>query len=209
MRSLFFVLILIIAGGLTTLSAQQNIVQNIQNKYKEIDNVVITYEQVSQFPMTRTEQVFEGVVYMKQSKYYRVESEQQTVVTDGETIWSYNPFTDQVIIDLYQEEDQMFTPDRFLLDIPDDFYVSVGERETVEGRSLVMLRLVPRDEHQFVQSMRLWVDDSEWIVRKAEVIDLNDNRTTYRVRDIQINQGVDEELFSYRPPENVEIIDLR
>ncbi len=195
--------------GIGTLGAQESIVQNVQNTYDNIDNAVIVYEQISEFPVTRREQTFEGVVYMKRPNYYRVESEQQTVVTDGNTIWSYNPFTDQVIIDLYQEEEQMFTPDRFLLNIPDEFYVTVGDRETVEGQSLIMLRLVPKDDHQFVRSMRLWVDDSRWIVMKAEVIDLNENKNTYHVRDIQINEGVDENLFSYQPPENVEIIDLR
>ncbi len=199
----------ILLAGVGTLAAQETIVQNVQNTYKDIDNAVITYEQISEFPVTRREQTFEGIVYMKRPNYYRIESEQQTVVTDGTTIWSYNPFTDQVIIDLYQEDEQMFTPDRFLLNIPDEFYVSVGDRETVEGQSLIMLRLVPKDEHQFVRSMRLWVDDNRWIVRKAEVIDLNDNKNTYLVRDIQLNEGVEEELFSYQPPENVEIIDLR
>ncbi len=199
----------ILLAGVGTLASQETIVQNVQNTYKDIDNAVITYEQISEFPVTRREQTFEGIVYMKRPNYYRIESEQQTVVTDGTTIWSYNPFTDQVIIDLYQEDEQMFTPDRFLLNIPDEFYVSVGDRETVEGQSLIMLRLVPKDEHQFVRSMRLWVDDNRWIVRKAEVIDLNDNKNTYLVRDIQLNEGVEEELFSYQPPENVEIIDLR
>ena len=199
----------ILLAGVGTLASQETIVQNVQNTYKDIDNAVITYEQISEFPVTRREQTFEGIVYMKRPNYYRIKSEQQTVVTDGTTIWSYNPFTDQVIIDLYQEDEQMFTPDRFLLNIPDEFYVSVGDRETVEGQSLIMLRLVPKDEHQFVRSMRLWVDDNRWIVRKAEVIDLNDNKNTYLVRDIQLNEGVEEELFSYQPPENVEIIDLR
>ncbi len=195
--------------GVLMLSAQQNVVQNVQRTYQGIDNAVIKYEQVVQFPVTRTEQTFEGIVYMKKPYYYRIESEQQTVVTDGTTIWSYNPFTEQVIIDLFQEDEQMFTPDRFLLNIPDEFYATVGDHETVEGKSLILLRLVPKDDHQFVRSMRMWVDDDGWIVRKAEVVDLNENKTIYRVRDIQLNQGVDHKLFSYQPPENAEIIDLR
>jgi outer membrane lipoprotein carrier protein len=194
---------------ITSLSAQQNVVQNVQRTFQGIENAVIKYEEVIEFPVTRTEQLFEGVVYMKKPHYYRIVSEQQTVVTDGETIWSYNPFTDQVIIDRFQHDEQMFTPDRFLLNIPDDYYVTVGDRENVEGQSLIVLRLVPKDDNQFVRSMRMWVDENGWIVRKAEVIDLNENKRTYIVRDIQLNQGVDEALFSYRPPENVEIIDLR
>jgi outer membrane lipoprotein carrier protein len=195
--------------GLLSLSAQQNIVQNVQRTYQGIDNAVITYEQVIEFPLTRAQQTFQGIVYMKRPGYYRIESEQQTVVTDGSTIWSYNPFTDQVIIDLYKEDEQIFTPDRFLLNIPDDFYVTVGERETVAGTPLILLRLVPKDDHQYVRSMRLWVDDTKWIVRVAEIIDLNDNKTTYHVRDIQMNTGLDMSLFTYQPPENIEIIDLR
>ncbi len=199
----------ILLVGVSILSAQQNVVQNVQRMYQTIDNAVIEYEQIVEFPVTRTEQTFEGVVYMIRPDYYRIESEQQTVVTDGKTIWSYNPFTEQVIVDLFKDDEQMFTPDRFLLNIPDDFYVTVGDRENVDGKSLISLRLVPKDDHQFVRSMRMWVDESGWVVRKAEVVDLNENKTTYRVRDVQINVGVDMDLFSYQPPENAEIIDLR
>lgn len=195
--------------GLVTLSAQQNIVQNVQRTYQDIDNAIIKYEQIVEFPVTRAQQTFEGIVYMKRPNYYRIESEQQTVVTDGSTIWSYNPFADQVIVDIYKEDEQVFTPDRFLLTIPDDFYVTVGDRETIDDASLILLRLVPKDDHQFVRSMRLWIDDTKWIVRRAEIIDLNDNKTTYRVRDIQLNTGVDMDLFFYQPSENIEIIDLR
>jgi len=208
MRAIMVVCVILLTGVLI-LSAQQNVVQNVQNTYQTIDNAVIKYEQIVEFPVTRTEQTFEGIVYMKRPDFYRIESEQQTVVTDGKTIWSYNPFTEQVIVDLFQEDEQMFTPDRFLLNIPDEFYVTVGDRETVDGQSLIALRLVPKDDHQFVRSMRMWVDDDGWIVRKAEVVDLNENKTTYRVHDIQLNVGVDMDLFSYQPPENAEIIDLR
>jgi outer membrane lipoprotein carrier protein len=195
--------------GAWSLLAQQNVVGNVQRTYRDIDNAVIEYEQRVEFPVTRNEQVFTGVVYMRKPNLYRIESEQQTVVTDGNDIWSYNPFTEQVIIDSYREEEEMFTPDRFLLNIPDDFYVTVGERETVGERSLITLRLIPKDEHQYVRSMRMWVDESGWLVRKAEVIDLNDTKTTYLVRTIEINRGIDVSLFTYDPPPDAEIIDLR
>ncbi len=208
MRSIILLGVFVFTG-LVTLSAQQNIVQNVQRTYQDIDDAVITYEQIVEFPVTRAQQTFEGIVYMKRPHYYRIESEQQTVVTDGNTIWSYNPFTDQVIVDIYKEDEQVFTPDRFLLTIPDDFYVTVGDHETIDDASLILLRLVPKDDHQFVRSMRLWVDETKWIVRRAEIIDLNDNKTTYRVRDIQLNTGVDMDLFFYQPSENIEIIDLR
>jgi outer membrane lipoprotein carrier protein len=195
--------------GAWSLFAQQNVVGNVQRTYRDIDNAVIEYEQRVEFPVTRNEQVFTGIVYMQKPNLYRIESEQQTVVTDGNDIWSYNPFTEQVIIDSYREEEEMFTPDRFLLNIPDDFYVTVGERETVGERSLITLRLIPKDEHQYVRSMRMWVDESGWLVRKAEVIDLNDTKTTYVVRTIEINRGIDASLFTYDPPPDAEIIDLR
>jgi outer membrane lipoprotein carrier protein len=208
-NTVYTLFVLSIVYGSAAAFAQQNVVQNVQRTYQRIDDAVIRYEQVVLFPVTRTEQTFRGVVYMKKPDYYRIESEQQTVVTDGETIWSYNPFTDQIIIDRFRPDEQMFTPDRFLLNVPDDFYTTVGERETVEGRTLILVRLVPKSDHQFVRSMRLWIDESEWIVRRAEVIDLNENRTTYIVTDIQLNPGLDRDLFEYRPPEDAEIIDLR
>jgi outer membrane lipoprotein carrier protein len=188
---------------------QQNVVQNVQQSFNAMNDAVIHYRQVVLFPLTRQEQSFEGVVYMKKPGRYRIESDQQTVITDGTTIWSYNPFTEQVIIDTFREDEQTLTPDRFLLTIPDDFYATVGDRETVDDRLLITLRLIPKHDHQFVRSIQLWVDETAWLVRKAEVVDVNDNRTTYIVDEMTINGGVDESLFVYKPGSDVEVIDLR
>jgi outer membrane lipoprotein carrier protein len=188
---------------------QQNVVQNVQQSFNAMNDAVIHYRQVVLFPLTRQEQSFEGVVYMKKPGRYRIESDQQTVITDGTTIWSYNPFTEQVIIDTFREDEQALTPDRFLLTIPDDFYATVGDRETVDDRLLITLRLIPKHDHQFVRSIQLWVDETAWLVRKAEVVDVNDNRTTYIVDEMTINGGVDESLFVYKPGSDVEVIDLR
>jgi outer membrane lipoprotein carrier protein len=193
----------------STGAQQQNVVQNVQRSFDAMNDAVIHYRQIVMFPLTRQEQSFEGVVYMKKPGKYRIDSDQQTVITDGTTIWSYNPFTEQVIIDSFREDEQTLTPDRFLLTIPDDFYATVGERETVDDRVLITLRLIPKHDHQFVRSMQLWVDETAWLVRKAEVVDVNDNRTTYIVDEMTINGGVDESLFVYEPDSDVEVIDLR
>jgi outer membrane lipoprotein carrier protein len=204
---LFIVLVALLTGSIG--ARQQNVVQNVQRSFNAMNDAVMKYRQIVLFPLTRQEQSFEGIVYMKKPGMYRIESEQQTVITDGTTIWSYNPFTKQVIIDTFREDEQSLTPDRFLFTIPDDFYTTVGEREDVDGQTLVNLRLIPKDDHQFVRSMQLWVDESAWIVRKAEVVDVNDNRTTYIVDEITINGGVDESLFLFKPASDVEVIDLR
>ncbi len=205
----FTVLVFAAAGLFMRAGAQPTIIQNVQRSFQSMQDAVITYRQIVQFPLTRQEQSFKGVVYMKKPLSYRIESEQQTVITDGTTIWSYNPFTEQVIVDTYREEEQSFTPDRFLLNIPDDYYVTIGERETVDERSLVTARLIPKDDNQFIRSMRLWIDEGRWIIRRAEVTDLNDNLTTYIVEEISIDKGIAESLFTFQPASHVEVIDLR
>ena len=57
--------------------------------------------------------------------------------------------------------------------------------------------------------MRLWVDPSEWLVRMAEMTDVNGKVTTYTVSDIKLNPGLSDSRFVMQIPEGAEVVDMR
>jgi outer membrane lipoprotein-sorting protein len=58
-------------------------------------------------------------------------------------------------------------------------------------------------------SLRLWVDPSEWLVRMAELTDVNGKVTTYTVSDIKLNPGLSDSRFVLQIPEGAEVVDMR
>ena len=72
-----------------------------------------------------------------------------------------------------------------------------------------MLKLVPKDDQSFIKSMKVWVEEGTWIIRKVETTDVNDTETTYTVRDVKLNSDIKDSRFSFTPPPGTELVDLR
>jgi len=158
---------------------------------------------------SQIEQNFAGTLTMKKPNKYRVESEQQTYVTDGATVWAYSPANKQVLIDHYKEDQNTLSPDQFLLHLPANYYATLLGRERSGDARLVTLKLVPKDDQSFVKSVKVTIDEGSWIVRKVEIVDVNDTEKTYTVQDVKVNTHVKDSLFTFTPPPGTEVVDLR
>ena len=181
----------------------------MKKKYDSIYDAQFRFSQKVKFEMARTEQLVSGTLLLKKENKYRVELEEQTIVTNGETVWSYSLPNNQVLIDHFKMNDRTFSPERILTGAPEDFAATVVGREALGKSSAIILKLVPRDDQAFVRTMRIWVDDGTWMIRRVELVDANGKETQYTVSDVKINIGLQDSRFTYQIPEGVEVVDLR
>lgn len=211
MKRIGFVLL---AFGLTGIALAQpldvkDVTEKIQRRYETIEDATARFSQHVKFGYSKIEQNFSGTLVMKKPNRYRIESEHQTLVTNGTTVWSYSPMNKQVIVDRYKENQNSLSPEHFLLNLPSNYYASILGREQADGGSLVVLRLLPKDDQSFVKSMKVWVEEETWVVRKVELVDVNDTQTVYTVQDVKLNTNVKESAFAFSPPSGTEVVDLR
>lgn len=187
----------------------EEVTAKMQRRYETIDNLVAEFSQHVRFGFSKLEQEFKGTLSMKKPNLYRVESEHQTLVTDGSTVWAYSPVNKQVVIDRYKENQNSITPDRFLMNLPESYYATVLGIEREQQKTLVLLKLVPKDDRSFVKSVKLWVENGTWVVRRILVLDVNETETTYVIHTLSINTNLKETKFSFSPPAGTEVVDLR
>lgn len=187
----------------------QEILEKVRKKYDSFTDARLTFAQRTRFEMSKLEQTVEGTLVLKKSNKYRVEYGDRTIVTDGSTVWSYSAANNQVLVDYFKQDERSLTPERLLTGSPKDYYATVVGHEKLDGLETAVLKLVPKDDQAFVQSLRLWVNVSTWLIRKAEVIDVNGKETSYSVKDIRLNTGIADASFTYQIPEGVEVVDLR
>lgn len=187
----------------------QDITDKLQKRFESIQDATARFSQHVRFGFSKIEQDFAGTLKMKKPHKYRIETEYQTLVTDGVTVWSYSPVNKQVLIDRYKETPDSFTPDQFLLNLPANYYASLVPQEKPGEGSMIVLKLVPKDDQSFIKSMKVWVEESSWVVRKVELLDVNDTEKTYIVQEIMINMNLKENTFSFTPPAGTEVVDLR
>jgi outer membrane lipoprotein carrier protein len=187
----------------------KDITDKLQRRYDSIQDATARFTQHVKFGFSKLEQDFAGTLKMKKPHKYRIETEYQTLVTDGATVWSYSPVNKQVLIDRYKENPDTFTPDQFLLNLPSNYYATLVPHEKPGDESMIILKLIPKDDQSFVKSMKIWVQDETWIVRRVEMIDLNDTEKTYIVQEVKINTTLKENTFTFAPPPGTEVVDLR
>jgi chaperone LolA len=185
------------------------VTENLQRGYEMIDDATAQFEQHVRFGFSNMEQTFRGTLMMKKPNHYRIESEHQTIVTDGVTVWAYSPANNQIIIDKYKENSNSLSPEQFMLNLPANYYTSVlGSEKSPEG-TVILLKLVPKDDRSFVKSVKLSVEEHGWLVRKIMILDINETETTYTVKDIKLNTSIKEKTFVFETPKGAEVVDLR
>jgi chaperone LolA len=209
------VLTVIVIAFLATGRAQEkqltvkDVTEKMQGRYEMIDDATAAFTKHVKLGFSNIEQTYAGTIAIKKPKKMRLDAENETVITDGVTVWLYSPVNNQVIIDHYKENQNSISPENFLLNLPNDYYATLLGVDKSGNASLVTLKLVPKDDRSFVKSVKIVIDEGTWNVRTITILDVNDTETTYTVKDLKLNTNIRDKDFVYVPPAGVEVVDLR
>jgi chaperone LolA len=212
MRKVFCIIVLLCLFSRSLALAGDDpleIISRVHDRYEEIKDAVLSFQQNVVFGMTKNEQTFTGILKMKKSDKYRIELEDQTIVTDGKSVWSYSKSNNQVLVDKYRENPKSLSPDKLLMNVPDEYSTTMLGKEKVGKREWLILKMVPNEKNANLKWMKVWVDDDEYLMHKVQILDVSDNLTTYTIDDLKINTGLSDELFQYKAPPDAEVVDLR
>ncbi len=186
-----------------------DVTSKMQSRYEMIDDAMASFSKRVKLGFSNIDQTYTGSIMIKKPKKLRLEAENESIVTDGVTVWLYSPVNNQVIIDNYKENQNSVSPENFMLNLPKDYYATLLGIEKSKNTSLVTLKLVPKDDRSFVKSVKILVDEGTWNVRSITILDVNDTETTYTLKDLELNTNIRDKEFVYVPPPGVEVVDLR
>jgi chaperone LolA len=201
--------LLVLISGFCFAQSGKEIIESLRKKYASIDDAVVKFEQTVKYGVSKFEQSFSGTFYFKKKNKYRIETDQQIVVTDGVTSWLYSKVNNQVIIDKYREDKDISSPEKFLLSISDEYIPVILRTERNEGKKIYILKLTPRDENSSIESAKIWVVEGDLQITRIEITDISGTVTTYSVKSIKINSGVEDSIFKFSIPSGVKVVDLR
>ncbi len=205
-RSKILTLTFILLGGVLKAQDAQEIIRKVQQKYENISDAKASFTQTLKSSGGKAN-TSSGVIYIKKSNMYRIESGGQILITDGTTSWTYSPRRKQVVIDNYKDDGNTFSPNKFLFNYPENFYSDLEGEENVSGLDCYVIKLTPRSGGS-VKSAKIWIDKTDDVIRKINIVTA-ESANTYVLKDISLDAGVNASKFSFTPPSDVEVIDLR
>ena len=202
-------LLLIATGGkIATAQDARNVISRVQETIKGHHDIAVTFRQTFEWRLTGNVQQLDGKIYLRDLDKFRIETEEQVIVSDGKSLWTYSVPANQVVIDRVRRSHETRLPRDFLFHYPDDYKPRLVKDEAPFDETY-LVELLPTKKGAFITKIRVWVDGGDWTVQRIEHKDLNGNVTTYEILDIELEPDFKNVLFSFQPAEEAHVIDLR
>ena len=135
---------------------------------------------------------------------FRIESPEQILVSDGDSLWSYSAENKQVTIESMEALEGIVTPADYLFRFKEHYDVAADTVIELGGRKAYKLHLVALSEDEFVKKLDLYIDLETYMVTRTAYRDPNDNLVTLDFSDWKLNVETQPEDFRFQTPPGVE-----
>jgi len=139
------------------------------------------------------------------------ELEGMVMVTNGSTMWTYDPAKNQVMkMALPEDMPSEMDYTQIVRDLLDENDISLEGVEDVGGRSTYVIKATPKNEteHGLFSNTRVWVDRENWMLLGMELYDKDDNLLSkVEYRDITFNTGIPDSEFIFEAPAGAEVVE--
>lgn len=201
---------LLVVSLLVAASDPREIITNVREHMLELQPLRLEFQQQFEWKLTGKQEQYRGEMLLAGPEQFRITTPDQTVVSDGETMWTYSRLENQVIVDSVRRDSRTLMPRDILFSFPENYSADLWKEEvSINNRRAVALRLRPEGEDQFLNEIRVWVDTRSWEPLRVQLTDINGNRTVYELQSLRQDTTISESAFTFEPPDTTEVIDVR
>lgn len=194
--------LLLLLLSATTLQAQQTAFDELKQRFEsgEIFNARFSHQYVDSY--TQDTVSSSGTIWVGKDKY-KVRSQNQSVVVDGETSMVFDDSRNRVIISSYEPTEDDFAPSRILNGADTAYTIESQERRD----NRVYITLGSRDPFSVFKKVEITLNGNNRPLR-IYAVDQADNliTTTFRDGDFIAQETA---MFHLDYPEGAEIVDMR
>lgn len=203
-----FVLLIVPIAGFAA-DSPNDIIRKVEKAIQSSPGLRIRFEEIYYWNLTGEENRLEGEMLLGQENRFRIETEDQTIVSDGKTLWTYSKPSNRVLIDQIAQTDQSLLPMQILFRFTKEYEVkSLGE-ENIQGLDCQVLKFQSESEVELIPEITVWVDQKEWLPRRIEQMDLSENKSVYLLKQIDRAGAAEKTDFIFQIPEGADVIEMQ
>lgn len=192
----------VLVSGQAAAQSPEAVARTLQQRYRQVQTVT------ADFVQTSGGQRLTGRLQVR-GEAFRMTIGQQTLVTDGRTLWSYSPDDEQVVVQAYDARQTGFSIGQLFTDYLRVFRPVGATRATIGGVRHDVLTLRPRDSGSTVRDATLYVRSADAIPTRVRVRDTNGTLHAFDLSRVQLNTTLPASTFRFTPPRGTEVVDLR
>lgn len=152
-----------------------------------------------------------GTVQMKGNKY-AIKLGSTTIISDGVTIWNYDPTAKEVTVNSATASEGTITPQKLFTDFYNKDFMYVMDKDgQVGGRAVNKIIMQPIDKNKPFARVYVAVDKATKNIISTTVVEKSGNRYVYNVSNFKSNLAIPDADFSFNQSNypGVEVVDLR
>ena len=183
--------------------AQDNAVQakdlldDVTRIVKAYDNISIDFKYVLINTEENINQETRGDVIMDDDKYI-LNILGITRIFDGKILYTISPEDEEVTISSENSEDEStITPSKMLSFYEDGYTYSMDITQSVKGRKIQYVKLLPIDSNSEIQHVLLGIDSNTKHIYNLIEIGNNNTKTILTVNSFKTNEPLSKTLFTF------------
>ena len=144
------------------------------------------------------------------SNKFRLELNQQIIISDDTTQWIYLKESNELQIMEYDSLDDMISPNKLFTIYEEGYKNSYVQLKNESDLTLHIIDLFPTESNAF-QKIQLQINSEKIQLHNIILFDKNGGSFTYLITKFSTDANLDDNLFKFNPAEypEIEIIDLR
>ncbi len=212
MKNNFFVLICCCVCSIFLMGiayASNNLEDNLQKKYQQINSLKAEFSQSLTHRESGSVEKRQGTIIFEKPLKVRWETKAphaELLLITPKEIWNYLP--DEEVAYKYQPD--LMQDMRTLIEVitgqaklDEDFEV----KKLGKQGALTVLHLFPYEPKPEMVEAVIGIDEQSMLIKKASVVDFYGNVNTLEFNTIELNAKLGANVFSFTPPEGIDVED--
>ncbi len=193
--------------------ANTDLLQNIQDKYQQIQTFTSDFTQELYHKQSQHTQNKSGVFSYQKESNIRFEYEkphEELLVVNTKEIWNYIP--DEEIAYKYNasllaNSNNIFSVITGKSALNSDFEVEFKQDTVLQGKKVHSLVLYPLGPTLELTQAELLIDVATKLILQAKIYDFYGNTNTLTFSNVKLNTSMSKSLFVFTPPKGIDIED--
>ena len=208
-RTLIFILLILSINSYAQDEKSNEILQQLSTNTKAYKNIDVDFD----FKFENTTQGIsenqKGNIKINSNKF-RLELNQQIIISDDTTQWIYLKESNELQIMEYDSLDDMISPNKLFTIYEEGYKNSYVELKNESDITLHIIDLFPIESNAF-QKIQLQINSEKIQLHNIILFDKNGGSFTYLITTFSVDNNLDDNLFKFNSEEypEIEIIDLR
>jgi outer membrane lipoprotein carrier protein len=186
------------------------ILEAMSKKYKAITTFEASLTSSLTNESEGVKEEFKGKITVKGEKF-RLSLDDQEIINNGTTVWTYLPSAKEVNIDNYDPDSDDINPIKIFDIYKKGFKYLYLADKTEAGVVLEEIDLVPEKKDAQYFKIKMMIVKKDKSIQSWTMFDKSGNRYKYTITKFTPNIKADDALFTFDPKKypGIEVIDLR